>query len=285
MPAFRRPPRSLGPGANAFRPSAELFGYTASEVVRCRTCGHGSLTQLPTTESVMDAYQQAEDPVSLREEEGQVETARRALTRLEKVVTPGPMVDLGCWTGSFLIAARARGWEPVGIEPSSWARQRATLRGLDVRPGDIFDTGLPMASFRLAVLCDVLEHTEEPVRSLTAVRDLLEDAGAVYITVPNAGSAVARILGRRWWSVLPMHLQYFTADSVSLALERSGFSVVSIRSHAKAFSARYYAERLAGYSSRLGSTAVGIVELVRMANRMVAPNFFDRLAVIATRSR
>ena len=183
-----------------------------------------------------------------------------------------------------MVAAGLRGWDAVGIEPSGWARERALSRGLDVRPGDIFDNGLPLASFRLAVLCDVLEHTEEPVPSLTAIAALLEPGGAVYITVPNAGSPVARVLGRRWWSILPMHLQYFTPDSLSLALQRAGFSVVWSHSHAKAFSARYYAERLAGYSAGLGAAAVGIVERTGLAGRMVAPNFFDRRAVIATRS-
>ncbi|HXA41988.1 MAG TPA: class I SAM-dependent methyltransferase [Candidatus Solibacter sp.] len=229
----------------------------------------------------MSAYESAEDLVSIREERGQVETARRALEGIERYVAPARMLDLGAWTGSFMFAARARGWSPVGLEPSEWARSRAVARGLDVRPGDLFAPPVDPHSFGLVVLGDVLEHVREPVMALTIIRDLLEPGGALYLTIPNAGSTLARTLGRRWWSVLPMHLQYFTPSSVALALTRAGFSVLFMSTHAKVFSARYYAERLAGYSDLLSRPLVRSVELLGVADRLVAPNFGDRLAVLA----
>ncbi|MEA2684666.1 MAG: hypothetical protein QOK05_2994 [Chloroflexota bacterium] len=281
-PAFRRNTGGLRPTADNFKPSAEHFGSTASEVLRCTACGHGSLATMPADTMVMEAYEDAADPVSLREEPGQVATAERALADIERFATPGPMVDLGCWTGSFMVAARNRGWDAVGIEPSDWARARAVERGLDARKADLFAHGLPEKSFSLVVLCDVLEHLADPRAGLGVIAGLLKPGGALYLTIPNAGSPLARALGRRWWSVLPMHLQYFTPASLRMALESSGFSVRSSRSHAKAFTARYYAERLGGYSPQLARGVVGLVNAVGMSNRMVAPNFGDRLAVIAT---
>jgi hypothetical protein len=52
--------------------------------------------------------------------------------------------------------------------------------------------------------------------------------------------------------------------------------------HPKVFSARYYAERLGGYSRWLESAAEGIVRAVGRADGLVAPDFRDRMAVIAT---
>ncbi|MGH2726667.1 MAG: hypothetical protein ACRDKS_06795, partial [Actinomycetota bacterium] len=78
-----------GVNADAFRPSSERFGTSVGSVMRCRACGHGFVGEMPPSGSVSAAYQDAEDAVSLREEAGQVETARRALVEIEHVVAPG----------------------------------------------------------------------------------------------------------------------------------------------------------------------------------------------------
>ncbi|MBV9410086.1 MAG: class I SAM-dependent methyltransferase [Acidimicrobiia bacterium] len=273
-----------GVDPDAFRPSAERFGGALGDIVECRTCGHGSLREQPSVDAVAAAYAAAEDPVSLREEDGQVRTADRALAGIERLTSPGLVCDVGCWTGSFLVAARNRGWHAVGVEPSSWASARARARGLDVRTAELDDHGQAPGSCRLVVMADVLEHLPDPGHALGVAHELLEPGGVLYLTVPDAGSTLARLLGRRWWSVLPMHLQYFTRQSLSRLVGSSGFNVHSLRTHAKAFSARYYAERLGGYSSTLEQAAVKTLEALNVADRLVAPDLHDRMALLAIRS-
>ena len=229
-----------------------------------------------------ESYEDAADPVSLREEAGQVETGRRTLADVERFVKPGRFVDLGCWTGSLLVAARERGWDVVGVEPSTWGSERARARGLDVRTTEWNKHGLPAGEFRLVAMCDVLEHLIDPGAALDEVARLLEPGGALLLTVPDAGSWMARRLGRRWWSVLPMHVQYFTRGSLHRLLEAHGYNVLMTRTHAKVFSARYYGERLAGYSSTVERAVQFGLRLVRQSDRLVAPNFRDRMLVIAT---
>ncbi|MBV9665334.1 MAG: class I SAM-dependent methyltransferase [Actinobacteria bacterium] len=274
----------LGVDAQSFRPSADRFGEASGLVVRCRNCGHQFVEQPPPPDGVRDAYADAIDEVSLREEAGQVETARRALTRIETSVASGLVCDLGCWTGSFLVAARERGWRTAGVEPSHWAASRAGDRGLGVRQGELHDHGLDAGSCRLVVMTDVLEHLTDPGDAVDEARALLEPDGLLWITVPDAGSLLARALGRRWWSVLPMHLQYFTGASMERLLTRHGFRVVWAGTHAKVFTARYYAERLGGYHPALERLAVGAVTKTGLAARLVAPDFHDRLAVLARRA-
>lgn len=272
-----------GVAAAAFRPSSDTYGRTAASVVRCPGCGHGSLARLPDANDVDAAYTDAADPVSLREEPGQVETARRGLERIERVVPPGTLADVGCWTGSFLVAAEERGWEAWGVDPSRWAVDRARQKGLRVWQGGLDDECLANRHYRVVAMCDVLEHLPDPTGAMGTLSRLVEPGGALYLTVPDAGSALARLLGRRWWSVLPMHLQYFTRRSVRSLLEASGFTVRSIRTHTKVFTARYYAERLGGYSRFLERASESILEMTHQDQRLVAPNFLDRMEVVATR--
>ncbi len=266
---------------NDLRPSSDQFGKTSGRALRCAACGHGSLEEPPKAEVLSESYEDAADPVSLREEAGQVETARRTLASVEQFVQPGRVVDLGCWTGSFLVGARERGWDTVGIEPSNWGSNRARARGLDVRTVEWANHGLAPGTFRLVAMSDVLEHLLDPGTALDEIARMLEPGGALMLTVPDAGSRLARILGRRWWSVLPMHVQYFTRDSLRRLLEAHGYEVLLVRTHAKVFSARYYAERLAGYSSLLERLVLGALRLSKQTERLVAPDFRDRMLVVA----
>jgi hypothetical protein len=56
-----------------------------------------------------------------------------------------------------------------------------------------------------------------------------------------------------------------------------------MHTHPKVFSALYYAERLGGYSSGVGKVASAALNRAGLADHLVAPDFRDRLAVLAVR--
>jgi hypothetical protein len=103
----------------------------------------------------------------------------------------------------------------------------------------------------------------------------------LVLLLPDAGSLVARALGRRWWSVVPTHVHYFTRRSVRRMLSRRGLRVVHVSTDPKAFTVRYYLVKIGGYSLRLSRALVRAAEAIRVADRMWAPNFGDRMLVIA----
>lgn len=272
-----------GVNPEAFRPSADRYGETVGAVVRCLDCGHSSLAETPSEAALAAAYSDAADPVSVDEEAGQLETAQRALSWIESVVSRGPLLDIGCWTGSFVAAAAAAGWPASGVEPSTWAVERARERGLDVEVGDLTSPGATAGSLRAVVMCDVIEHLLDVRGAMRTAADLLEPGGALYLTTPDAGGRLARAMGSRWWSVLPMHVQYFTRSSMTRLLTDTGFDLVGVKSHPKVFTARYYADRLGGYSAGLARTANAVSRRVGLANRLVAPDLHDRMQVLAVK--
>lgn len=274
-----------GVDAAAFRPSSDEYGQLTATVVRCIGCGHCSVVEAPDEESVAAAYGDAVDDVTLREAPGQRATADRALARIEAEVRPGRLLDVGCWTGSFLEAAATRGWTVTGIEPSKWASSEAQRRGSTVHNAAFEDVALEPESFDLIVSCDVVEHLADPASAVERMAGLLRPGGAVYLTVPDAGSRLARLMGRRWWAIVPMHLQYFTRSSMRLLLSRHGLEVRHVATHPKSFSLRYYAERMAGFVPGVGPLALRLVDRSRHADRVVAPDFGDRMEVIAVKSR
>jgi hypothetical protein len=91
-------------------------------------------------------------------------------------------------------------------------------------------------------------------------------------------------MGRRWWSVLPTHVHYFTRPSLTRLLRSRGFEVLEVATAPKAFSVAYYLGRLGGYSPPLARALVGAARRAGVADRLWGPDFRDRMAVLARRA-
>ena len=263
-------------------PTTDRFGTALADIVRCAACSHMQLERFPDTSELAEAYADAESHDYLEEETGQRATAGWILERLERHVSPGRLVDLGCWVGFFLDEAVQRGWSGIGVEPSEFAAAYARDRlGLDVHGAGLLEADLEPHSFDVASMGDVIEHLTDPRGALLHVRELLVADGLLVLALPDAGSRVARRLGRRWWSVIPTHVQYFTRESLAALLERAGFQIAAVSTAPKIFNVRYYLGRLSGYSPTLARGLVRIAELLGFAERQWGPDFRDRMLVIA----
>ncbi len=272
-------------GAAGLVPTTDAFGTALSDLVRCPRCGHRQLEHMPSDAALGAAYGEAASEAYVEEEIGQRETARRALARIERWAgAPGRLLDLGCWVGFLLAEARNRGWETTGVEPSAFASTYARERlGLDVRTEELLAADLPPAAFDAVVLGDVIEHLPRPGEALDRLAGLLRADGPrlAWFALPDAGSRLARALGARWWSVLPTHVQYFTRGSLGVLLHRHGWEVLEVATAPKAFTVRYYLDRIGGYSPPLARVLVGGARTAGVAERMWAPDFGDRMQVIA----
>ncbi|MBA3359102.1 MAG: class I SAM-dependent methyltransferase [Thermoleophilaceae bacterium] len=260
------------------------YGSAPDDIVRCENCGHMQVAQFPPDAQLDEAYAEVTEAAYLDQEAGQRATAARALERIERHVDRGQLCDLGCWVGFLVSEAERRGWEAWGVEPSAFASEFARERlGLRVQEATLASADLPEGAFDAVVLDDVIEHLPNPGEALERVRELLSAEGVLHLTLPDAGSRVARGLGMRWWSVIPTHVQYFTRHSLAELLTTHGFTVEWVDTAPKAFTVRYYLERLEGYSAPVSSAAVRAAQRIRVADRLVWPDFRDRMAVVARR--
>lgn len=161
--------------------------------------------------------------------------ARRRL--LLDDVRPGDRVlDLGCGAGRFVAALRAAGADPVGVEVTEAALERArrVAPGADLRRAEP-DGSLPLAhgSVDLVWCSEVLEHVADTGHLLLEARRVLRPGGRLLVTVPFHGRVQAALIAlsrfESHFDPLGEHLRFYTARSLRRTLEHAGFDAVRVR--------------------------------------------------------
>ena len=281
-------------GPDGLIPTTDRFGTALADIVRCTACGHRQTDPMPADAVLESAYADAASEDYVAEEAGQRETARRALEQIEAQLTPVPipatnggprhrtLLDLGCWVGFLLSEAQERGWAATGVEPSSFASAFARDRlGLDVHTGDLFETELPLGHYDAIVMGDVIEHLPRPGEALDRMAELLRPGGIVWMALPDAGSLVARGMRARWWSVIPTHVQFFTRRLAAHAARAPRLDGARDRDRAEGLQRPLLPRADRRLLAALARALVRGAGAARLVDRMWAPDFRDRMAVIA----
>lgn len=130
----------------------------------------------------------------------------------------GRVLDVGCGTGGFLdqLGRRFPGaYERVGTDIAGPALDHAEQLGIAVYRGGFPQSKLADGSFEAVTFWAVLEHLPTPAGFLREAARLLKPGGLCFALVPNFASLATRILGTRYRYVLPQHLNYFTAQTLT----------------------------------------------------------------------
>jgi len=140
---------------------------------------------------------------------------------------PGKILDLGCGDGSFLTAAKRRGWNVFGTElnPSELLDSTITVY-------ETTEAAREESPFDCITMWHSLEHFPDPVVALRDLRQMLTPNGILMIAVPNANGAQARLFGRYWLAGdVPRHLQHFSEASLLETAKRNGFALKRMWHH------------------------------------------------------
>ncbi len=214
---------------------------------RCTNCTHVFANPCPTPKYIQTLYQDIVDPMYQDEADGRKKNFERILAYLEKIQPEkGLLFDVGAATGILLNLAQERGWNPEGIDPSTWAVKTAKGNyGLDILEGDFESADLAPNRYAAVAMVDFIEHVPDPLAALHQARLILKEGGVLCLVTPDIKSLAACITGSRWWHYRPAHLAYFTRQSLQTLLARAGFQVLKTRRYIWTFSAHYLLTRIA----------------------------------------
>jgi 2-polyprenyl-3-methyl-5-hydroxy-6-metoxy-1,4-benzoquinol methylase len=221
--------------------STFVFQKDSYVLGRCKSCDLVSVTNPPDAVALAELYSFSSNYHRTYTSESNARLHRRRARRqrrfLERHVPPGRLLDVGCSAGYFLAEARRAGWKVSGLEMSpDTAALALALHDVDVVIGTLGATdGLPLLSYDVITLWDVIEHVPDPLATLRRVHALLAHGGLVAIQTPNidglfpkASYLVAEALDHWPHPEPPGHLYQFSSKTLTRLMHATGFRVESV---------------------------------------------------------
>lgn len=210
-------------GAQAFLTSEQLSadGTITLDIRQCPDCGlvQACCPPVPNWQHVIRSGGYSPAMSELRR--------RQVGHFLENYTSAGRRVlEAGCGRGDLLEILRDCGATPFGIEASLAAVQAGRARGLSVEHGyPASGRVIHAGPFDAFVTANVVEHAVDPRDFLRGLRQNLRPHAVGMVEVPSFERMLEQ---RRSYDFIADHLSYFTADTLRLALETTGFEVLEV---------------------------------------------------------
>jgi len=246
--------------------SRKIWFKHGHAIYRCPACKLLYVNPQPNTESILTLYGQSYfeaggfDRWGYRDYDSLLKlknyTFQRWLADLESFAEKGRLLEIGCGTGLMLEIARQSGWDVTGVELSEYAANHARSHGLEVHTGVVQETDLPVESYDVVLMLDLLEHVPNPLELFESVGRLLKPGGLVYIVTPNTGSVSAKIQGVSWPHVKPEeHLCLFSKGALQRLIARSSLELIALSGSRKVMTFDHLINEL-GQTNRVVSVAL-----------------------------
>ncbi len=212
----------------------DLFhnGNDIFSIRECSQCGLVFLSPRPDMNELMQFYPESYVAYTVPTTEKQLFKKadrsyglRKRLKFVEKFVSGGRILDVGCATGAFLQQIQASTnakWELFGVEPNEYAANIARkVSGCNIYVGMLEAAEYPDNFFDVVTMWDVLEHVYNPVTTLIEIVRILKPNGVVIFSIPNLNSWDAGLFGKYWVGYdAPRHMHTFGDKTLKLLLNR-----------------------------------------------------------------
>lgn len=232
-PTVTAPGCAICGSRGALQPKLRKNGY---DIVRCPSCGVGRAIAPGFDPRVFytEGYFAGEQEGAYVDYAGSEKVLRQEFSRqvgfLRRFVPGGKLLEIGCAYGFFLQEAKPF-FAGYGVEMAQPAVDHCHRSGLaSVAQGmltrDYLESGGP---FDAIVMLDVIEHIDDVSGTMELALSFLKPGGMAMVTTGDWSSAVARLTGASWRLIAPpLHLWYFTPDSLEKMFRRFGCRLVHL---------------------------------------------------------
>ncbi|MCI5130789.1 MAG: methyltransferase domain-containing protein [Candidatus Electrothrix sp. EH2] len=172
------------PSGKAF-PYTILFENIRYDYLKCSNCKTVYVSPLPTASAFAHMYAKAKYH-DCHYIEGDKENYNASIQLLSLFAHKGgTILDYGCGFGSFLNAAKIKGFSPVGVEfdvdAAQFAEKNTNCKVYTVQE---FQEQQQYSGFDIIHFGDVLEHLPDPVGTLKQVLAYLKPGGLLFVEGP-----------------------------------------------------------------------------------------------------
>lgn len=171
-----------------------------------------------------------------------VNILKSELKKSKKSFKNSSVLDIGCFTGEFLVLLMKKGVDVYGLELQEDAIKIGRKKlGNKIIKADVMDKKIfPTKKFTAISMLGLVEHVTNPVDLIQRSYNLLEPKGVIFIQTPNSTSLFAQTLKKFWPPYSPIeHIHLFSEKAMKETLKDAGFTNISIRPHWKRLPVSY----------------------------------------------
>lgn len=258
-------------------------------IVRCRNCGLVYVNPRLVQKKLSELYNEnVISPLQYYMENmaDDEKTFEKRLEIIEEHAKKGTLLDVGCAIGTFSNVAQNRGWEVAGIDINRGSAEYCRDKlGLDVFAGSFDDHDFPRDFYDVILMNDLLEHVPSPTKTLQKAHQLLKGGGILFIVTPKIDSLMARVSGSRWLHLKPNeHLFYFSSGTIRKLLEKTGFSIVTIKPMGRVRNLGTIFSKTSTYGRFISKVTRPFANSGFARNKSIDLNLGDEMAVIARKA-
>lgn len=209
-------------------------------LVKCRNCGLVFHNPRLKEELAVDAYNNrntfadiihakldVDGYVNTYLNERRIQIFEQELDKIESFKkNQGMILDVGSGPGTFIMVAKKRGWNGIGIDIAQWCEDAGKRLGVEIIIGDINEGILASDSFDVCFSFSSLEHFYNPLKTLKEIYRCLKPEGiSVTAGLVNYDSIERKVGFRSFWvdNEPPAGLSYWTPKTIRLMHEKAGF--------------------------------------------------------------
>ena len=212
---------------------------------RCISCGSWNQNPQITVDALAawydsDEYQAANSTsgsggIYLDYESGEAQRQHESHDRYTKDIEPlfhsvGRCLEVGCASGSMLVAMESEGWDVYGVDLSErFAHMGKQLNDLDIVIGDYLDIDFQNSQFDIILVLGTVSNLQDFGAHLGHVYKSLKKGGYFYFNFPHANSWISSIYAKNYWMFTPSVSTFFTKEGMAQALEKAGFSEIGVK--------------------------------------------------------
>jgi SAM-dependent methyltransferase len=222
--------------------SRKMPEYMHYRLIECPTCDLLYANPLPHDDFLAAGYGEAAFDSGVEAHYAAVTYAKALSTFIARLPDRRGALDIGTGDGAFLENLIEQDFDGViGVEPSRApiAAARADVRPF-IRKGIFRGEDFAQESFSLVTCFQTLEHLNDPLKMILAVKKLLKPGGAAFFICHDRRALSARLLGRKSPIFDIEHLQLFSPRCVRYLLEQSGFCDSRVMTVINRYPLRYW---------------------------------------------
>ena len=164
---------------------------------------------------------------------------KKRFTEVSRIINPvkGKVLDIGCNDGTFskIIFEKTKAEKLVGIDLAGksidWANKHLKRSGINFLVGDAQNLKYKSNFFDAVFCLEVLEHVEDPLKTLREIKRVMKKGGYGIFLVPS-DSFLFRLVWFFWLNFYPRgwvwretHIQTYRGNFLPKICKKVGFKV------------------------------------------------------------